>query len=507
VSEALCAHDRDDSGASRSRVGICALTGQPARLVVSKFPQPNLPQLGQTYLFARNKDIEASHRYGRYSAAAMPVAQTTVIQLAAALDALTAEERRGITWRPIPGEAPKQMDLLLAFVGEAPEAPVAGALGDDDAEEDFSAEVASTSIAGTADSIANAHSVAAFEKRAQRVVDAVQAMARADFRKTPVELAVFRKVDPANRKIVFAGAPTVGELYDAATAWAAGERNVPPWVTLPVLHTGERRPRAMAPPHVAPLGVIAFSKKIFMRDRIEEAVGLTAAEALALFIDSPRGSATPGQRRIWRLLRLVLARRGSLLSGTAHAIRRGFDVVKRFDRREALRTITMLGVLLHKLAQSKEDYMTDAAFQLGQLLAAADMVHAGYCADVRGGAFPPSLLGNQVFAMAQTAPGKALAVLCRRWKPYDGWVNKTTRDWQRMDNLVASGNEKDRRRGWDMKKAVRHAREMKPLADALAKTLPGCSVDDAFRAKLLLGYIAGLPPAQQSDSRSTNNEE
>jgi hypothetical protein len=76
-----------------------------------------------------------------------------------------------------------------------------------------------------------------------------------------------------------------------------------------------------------------------------------------------------------------------------------------------------------------------------------------------------------------------------------------------MDNLVASGNEKDRRRGWDMKKAVRHAREMKPLADTLAKALPGCSVDDAFRAKLLLGYIAGLPPAQQSDSRSTNNEE
>ena len=45
--------------------------------------------------------------------------------------------------------------------------------------------------------------------------------------------------------------------------------------------------------------------------------------------------------------------------------------------------------------------MQGTAFKLGQLLAAADIVHAGYCADVRGGAVPPALLGNQVFAMAQ----------------------------------------------------------------------------------------------------------
>lgn len=137
--------------------------------------------------------------------------------------------------------------------------------------------------------------------------------------------------------------------------------------------------------------------------------------------------------------------------------------------------------------------MNETAFKLGQLLAAADVVHAGYCADVRGGAVPPSLLGNQVFAMAQSAPGKALAMLCRRWKPYAGWAKKVAREPNRAETLIESKQKGDQQRGCDIKKALRHAREMEPLAAELAPALEGCRVDDIFLAELLLGYIAGLP--------------
>jgi hypothetical protein len=201
---------------------------------------------------------------------------------------------------------------------------------------------------------------------------------------------------------------------------------------------------------------------------------------------------------------MVLARREALVSGTAHAQRRGFDSLKDFDRREALRTVTMLGLLTYKLGRSKEVYMSDTAFKLGQLLAAADIVHAGYCADVRSGAVPPSLLGNQVFTMAQTAPAEALAALCRRWKPYDGWAKKAARERDRADRLVASKDAKEQRRGWDIRKALRHAREMGPLAEGLGPALAGCEVNDTFRAELLLGYIAGLPKAQGENAGDTN---
>ena len=140
--------------------------------------------------------------------------------------------------------------------------------------------------------------------------------------------------------------------------------------------------------------------------------------------------------------------------------------------------------------------MNDTAFKLGQLLAAVDVVHAGYCADVRGGDVPPSLLGNQVFTMAQTAPAKALAILCRRWKPYDGWAKKATRDRARADKLIASKVKAEEQRGWDIKIALKQAREVTTLAQDLRGALPDRTVDDSFRAELLLGYIAGLPKAQ-----------
>ena len=481
----------DDPG----KAGVCGLTGDKGTLLTGNFPQPNLPLLGQTFLFAKNKDIPANDRYGRLAAEAMPVGQDTAIRLAAAFRALTAPERKDITWRGVLGEARKQMDLLLAFVEAAAEAPVAGALAADDVEKDFSEESPKTALSAS-------ESVAAFEKRVQRLVDAVRAKVGADFRLTPVRLAVFRRVDPANRKVIYAGAPTVADLYEAATSWTKGERNIPPWLTLPVLRKGERKPHPMAPLHIAPLGVIPFTKQLFIRGgtKRQEVVGLAATEAFGLFLDSADAKGSQTRRRVERILRMVLARRAALISGSAHAQTRGFDLLKTFDRREALRTVTMLAVLLHKLGRTKEDYMSDTAFKLGQFLAAADVVHAGYCADVRRGDLPPSLLGNQVLTMAQTAPVKALATLSRRWKPYDGWAKKAARERDRADKLVKSMDKAEKQRGWDIRKALRHAREMGPLADDLGGSLRSCEVNDTFRAELLLGYLAGLPKAQDEDA-------
>ncbi|HVT58030.1 MAG TPA: hypothetical protein VHR45_06500 [Thermoanaerobaculia bacterium] len=496
-------------GAGTGATGVCGLSGVNGRLVSGSFPQPNLPVLGQTYLFAKNAEIKANDRYHRFSAEAMPVGQITAIRLAAALEALTSDDRDGVTWRAIPGEGKKQSDLLLAFVEGIPDAPAAGPFVDDDAEDEFSSEATDAPTQRGSDSIA------VFEKRTERLIEAVRAKVQADFRTTrvPVHLAVFRKVDQANRKVVYSGTVTVAELYSAATGWVAGERNVPPWLILPVFFKGERKPRSVAPLHVAPLGVIRFSRQRFVRRGLErqEVLGLPAAEALGLFIEPVDAQRSPAMRRALRILRMVLARRAALVSGTAHEFRRGDsakkyergDSAKKFDRCEALRTVTLLGVLLHKLGRTKEGYMSAMAFKLGQLLAAADMVHAGYCADVRGGNLPPSLLGNQVFTMAQTAPTKALATLCRRWKPYDGWAKKAARDRGRVDTLLASGKKDDERRGWAIKRALRHARDMGDLAGELSASLAGCKVDDTFRAELLLGYIAGLPRAQTDDLRES----
>ncbi len=502
VSDALSDATNKVGNVQSHTIGTCALTGTEGRLLSGNSPQPNLKILGQTYLFAKNRDIPANDRYGRFSTNAMPVSLNKVIDLAAALVALTSDDRRNITWRGIPGEIPKQSDLLLAFVEDIPNAWVTESL----AEEDYSHEE-SELTSNTVDS------VAAFEKRTQRMIELIKAKVGSDVTTTPVHITVFRKVDPANRKVVYADTLSVAELYRAATTWVEGERNVPEWLKLPILIKGDRKLRLVPPLHLSPLGLIAFSREAYIRGGTErqEVVGLNAADTMRLFLAPIK----VGRRLAERVLRVVLTRRAVLLAGVAHSqhtpqsSERRTEIVKKFDRTEALRTITLLGLLLHKLSREKEVYMQGTAFKLGQLLAAADIVHAGYCADVRGGAVPPALLGNQVFAMAQAAPVKALATLCRRWKPYAGWARKVASESTRTESLVTSSNRGEQQRGWDIKKALRQARMMGGLASELAPALINCPVNDAFRAELLLGYIAGLPKSQKDDAdmKETNSQQ
>lgn len=505
VTKALNNFDSETSNALQKK---CGLTGKTGLLHCGNFPQPNLSGLGQTYIFAKNKEIPANGRYRCFAADAMPLGGDVATKLAGALTEITKPERENVTWRKIPGEAPKQMDLLIAFVDGAMNARIAENLADEDGDFDDEDDD-KNQVSG---------SISAFEKRTERLIQTIQGK-DIDPNRALVRLSIFRKVDPANRKAIYSNTPTVNDLDQSAKNWALGEKNIPHWLKLPVFKKAKRKTERVLPPHVAPLGLIKFSKQIFIRGGTEhqEIGGIPAAEALRFFLDFSGGGKLPE-----KLLRHVLRRRTSLLTGAAHmehtpnCWKRKNEVLKKHKYffslyRESLKTVTIIGIALHKLSRKREVYMNEAAFKLGQLLASADIVHAGYCADVRGGETPPSLLGNQVFTMAQNSPSKALSTLCRRWKPYDGWSKKATRDSKRIEALKGSSGKNGEQRYWDIKKALRHAREMRELARELTQQLKNHGrVTDEFRAELLLGYLAGLPKAEQktveNESLESNNQ-
>jgi len=479
LSEAL----RDAGNGPTNRFGTCALAGENGRLHTGNFPQPKLPIIGQIYLFAKNEDIRAAHRYGRFADDAIPVGFDLMQRLAGALDEITAEHRKGQTWRSVPSEKPKQ-DLLLAFVDEVSDIPLANAVGSDEEESDE-------------DEAADGR--AAFLTRTERIIDAVKAKVGADFRKTPVTLCVLRKVDTGNAKMILHRAFTIGELYDAAVGWDKAQSNVPGWLKMPVPTKRKALTRRRAP-HVAPLQLPQATRALFIRGGSEKArrepVGVTAQDALTLFLNDS------GAERVGRAtLAVVLERQGTLLSGATHALRKDaggekLNHARKFDptgtlRSAALRTVTLLGLLLAKLGR-EEDYMDDVPFKLGQLLAVADSVHVGYCLDVRRGDVPPTLLGNSMLATAQSDPTKALAVLSRRWAPYAAWA-KRPKVYEEAERLRHSGNKKEQSRGWSILGAVSRARRADELCRELHGQLPQ-KVDDKFRAELLLGYVAGLPP-------------
>lgn len=245
-----------------------------------------------------------------------------------------------------------------------------------------------------------------------------------------------------------------------------------------------------------------MTRALFIREGREaikrEPVGVTAQDALTLFLNDN------GAECVARAaLRVVLERQGALLSGAAHALRKDegaqtFKHAQKFDRAAALRTVTLLGLLLSKTGRW-ESYMDDVGFKLGQLLAVADMVHVGYCLDVRAGDVPPTLLGNSMLATAQSDPTRALAVLSRRWAPYASWA-KHPRVYREGEKLRQSANKEMQGRGWSIINAVFQARRAGELCRELHGRLPQ-KVDDQFRAELLLGYVAGLP-SKKSDGKA-----
>jgi hypothetical protein len=491
------------SDPEESSTGVCALRGgEPVILVSGSFPQPNVGALGQTYIFAKNQDIPSNDRYGTFASDALSVGRDTAIQLAAAFEALTAKELRDKTWRILPGEAPKQSDLLISFARSAHDVPVVAILiADGEDDEDFSEEEPQ------ADRDPATSSIDKFIDRSQKVIEAVQAKDRANF-SPEVDCFVFRRIDPANRKVVYAGTTTIPRLKDAVARWVEGERNVPEWLRLPLPGKKGEKARQSAFLHVAPLGLIAFSKLLFAHggaERRQEISGIPAAEAFALFLEPQSGNRS--NRRARRILHLTLARRSGLNSAVVHALRKSFDHAKNFDRREALHGVTVLGMLLHKLGCKKEQYMKSTAFQLGQLLAAVDQVHVGYCADVRGDDVPPTLLGNQIFGIAQRSASKALGVLRQRWKPYAAWATRSAHKRKRANDLVNSKVPSEQQIGWAIRKAVRLARDIQPVASSLAESLNQSPLDDLdlFNAQLLLGYMAGIP-ARETDDGNDDSE-
>lgn len=465
--------------------GLCGLTGETTRLLEGPFPQATLPSLGQTYLFSRNTDIPALARYDRNGPTSFPVGADLVSRFSGALVEVTTGERRGKTWRLIPVEAGDGQDLLIAFVASAMDQPVADSLAAED--EGIETEPDGRLV---------------LEQTGKDLIRLWQGIAAKARPGEAARILILRTVDPGNRKAVYDKRPTVQALDRAAREWSKAMANAPRSVSWPVFVKGKQ---VMGRPTLqAPLSLIPLSRKLYIRGGREtfSVPGVSGADALALLLNEG-----DRERRAKRVLRLLLDRHAGLLSGIAHASRRGR--LKDFDpkataRVDALRSISWLGALLFFLERNREVYMGDAGFKLGQFLSAADAVHMGYCADVRSGDVPATLVGNSVFAIAGRYPERALGVLQTRWKPYNAWAT-------RAERRRTATPEKGDTRGWAVARAVSQAKHARRLSEELHETFARMKAenrvpDDSFRAELLLGYLAGIKSETKSDDFRAGEE-
>ena len=254
------------------RRGKCALSGIEMSLHDGNFPQPNLPSLGQTYIFAKNSKIRAAHRYGRAANNAYPIGSEIATRLAGSLSKLTEAGAQGRTWTLLPSEKPKQSDLLLAFLPADAAFALAALLTDGEVAEDCYAALT------------------------KRVVKELDGTIERTFAQEQVEICIIRKLDPANRKTIYHRNPTAGEVHLAAQRWRDGCRNIPSHLTLRVPVPKTKAVRDATPPHVAPASLATVTRALYASGgtRRVDVIGRPAAEAFALFLEEG-----DTERRAW----------------------------------------------------------------------------------------------------------------------------------------------------------------------------------------------------------------
>lgn len=468
--------------------------GGDGELLEEPFPQVKLPVLGAYFpLISMASDADkakCNKRYGLTEYTVCPVTSVESRRMAGALKWLvTCPE--GTTWRGVASgkfdRRKEKPDLLIVYVDEKPKL-----------------DVKTASYFGPGSEIIGAK----FQVDAKAVCDALDSVVR-EHPKSKLNLFLIREVSDGQAQVILAESPTVKKVLESAQQWQVGAQNTPDItlclqqektfnkINLPAVF--DARPSAPYPDQVVRLlsyqwvrdGALSKGTGRKPQRARQAIVGPGLGEVLALMLRM-EGKWEPTARR---LLGLLLQRVVPMLIGlfaAKHAygprrsrgIRELLDDYPRESRETALQAVAVLGILLDTLGSRKEDYMKDAPYQVGQMLALADTLHKDYCIVVRDGQLPNSLIGTSLMRRALDNPAGALADLSERIVEYIRWakISQISGKWQQDDQRRIAVNE-----------ARKKLRQYQPLAEALSAHELPTECNDVMKAHLLLGFLANPP--------------
>jgi hypothetical protein len=416
-----------------------------------KLPEVKLPIIGGVKLRAMNSELPCQVRYGTIDAKSFNIGSNSRRLAKGALEWLSANEREGLTWGRADGK-----ELIFAYPAILPKTPPKlaacfGARKADDSEERFA-------------------------YYAKDVVDCLKVLAPS---LKEVELHVFslRKMDKARTKVVFHRNYSAQSLADAASEWQQGCANIP---VIRMKAWGEEKGKTiMAEPETPfPLQIADCLNRVWKLDGTSkcEVKSIPKSAGIELLLDEAIAI-----RHLPHLLTVALQNSSALFVSIGQALHRDEVInLDGFNKHKQLMP-TILGILLMKIGIRKESYMNKPPYLVGRMLKVADELHAIYCKEVRKNNLPPQLLGNALMAAALDSPTQALSQLALRIVPYLGWARTNCTNSAGLSRyfLKEFGNIEAKLRDVNM-----------PLR-----------LDDAAKAQLLLGYIAGNTQTEEPTNK------
>lgn len=457
----------------KTRNAECALTGDVGQVVFDIFPKEKLNVVGSTTLFAKNATTSGPtvKRYDISGGAAFPISDKLSQKLAASIAFINSIKFKDKTWSKLPSTIGASPSLLLAYCKEDWELPLTPLITGELEVDDFDDYLDAT------------ESVLATFKGKDLSLDAV------------VDFAEIIVLDKANRKINFSTTAKVGQLILAVKQWQHACQNSPSFKLLALMHKNEKQ--MCLPWAISPQQVMYLSRQKYIRDGSESISlpSISFADVMKLFLG--HNNQALAKRCLQRIAEqyqpllsyCALSRLQWVLQAKAHV------KTNLKNNTQALSAVTLMAVLLFKIGRTKEIYMNDFAFQLGQLCSAMDELHIGYCKSERKGDIPNSLLGNQVYGMALQNPIKAMAVLASRRKPYDSWVKRMMAKNTRYEDKAITAA---------IFAQIWMTKQAKTLSEFLSSPI---EKSDTYKAELMLGYLAGRPFEQQKTSTKSDDNQ
>lgn len=476
INTALLSENKNDSAS----IIQCALTGVETTGVGDKFPQPTFPGVGKTYLFARNKQTPSLGRYGVSGTDSYQIGENCANQLASALSALTQPYREEKTWIKIPSDKPKKSDLLVVFQGGEEDRKLALALGD----------------------IQTVYGESAFEELTNRVLERTKGKAIDQIRGHML-VAIISAVDTGNRKVILNRQIDSSSLEKCAQRWEHACESFP-GRPLPLSFAKGEKPKNIASVVISPGTIPALTKAFHFTDgRVspDTSGGVTFAESLELLlnISEPHNDHK-------RLLSITYQRLGNLLVRVASTHYRQpsqINKIKTSDKWICLRAQSLFAILLTSLNRPFNIVMNSLPYQLGQLCASFDTLHAAYCYIERGGSMPPRLIGNNCFQASNRNPISALGQLSSRAAPYLSRLNAFKGNVANEFLAKCKDDFDATQIIWTfLKLRSRLPTAAQNLAESLSSNL--VTVTDLFRCELLLGYLSG-PILNETTSETEPN--
>lgn len=449
---------------------VSPLTGKRTAGIGNKYPNPNMPLLGTTFLYSKKSDTPCLARYAMRGTNAFQAGKNEIDDINNAIAYLTQDSKKNITWSPISDVNKEKPNLLLAYLPDEPlnNAQLARILGDP------------SDYCDIEDYRENAESY--YEALCKQVLGSMKNVMRKN-PNTKVDLIILGTLDSGRKQIVYENAFTAEQFRRNLLTWEAASQNAPP-IKIKLRKKKEIvnvEPICPGPNEICQLMKTNYTCSTDEKPRNLRHSNVSFHEIYDLYMPN---SQKEREQTLDRFIYLAVQKSRWLLGNTAHQMIADYalPLTKQSptQARQAAMFASLLSILLYLSDIRKENYMSDTPFNIGQLLKLADMIHKEYCVQVRNNgnkqaSLPAQLMGNELLSIASENPVEGLNRLRNRMKIYLAWAQGFTGE--------NAGYAK-----WILKCLEEVSRKIVNAEDELSEHFAPVQ-----QAQVFLGYLADIP--------------